>query len=128
MLKLQKKCLVPFFLALRETDGVLSLKDARIRDGFLKTLKEMTATFEVDRKAIYEHYCVKKEGGVPDIVNDAYTFKPEVQEELIKELTMLLEEEVELPDTKGLKEILEKTEYKPKTGEAELIDEVLAKL
>jgi len=122
-MQLQKKYLVVFFLALKGTDGVLSLKEARTRDLFLKPLFEATQTFEQDRNKIYEKYGTLREGST-----DTYEFSKENAEVVQKELTELLEEEVSLTETPGLKGILERTEYKPKAGEAELIDAILAKL
>ena len=116
-MNLAKKHLIPFFLALKETDGQLTLKEARIRDQMLKPLLEITKTFEEDRTKIYQKYGELKDG--------QYHFKDEDTDTVNKEVQELYAEEVELPHIKGIKEILEKTEYKPKFGEAELIDEVI---
>ena len=119
-MKIQKKHLTPLYLALKETDGVLSLKEARVRDQLLKPLLEVTKTFEEDRTKIYATY--------GELKDNQYHFKPEDVETVNKEVTELYAEEVELPDVAGIKAIIENTTYKPKTGEAELIDEVLTKL
>ena len=118
-MKLEKKHLIPFFSALKETDGTLSLKEARIRDQMLKPLLEVAQTYEQDRTKIYQKF------GTHNPENNTYTFPNEKLEEVNAELKTLNEEEVELPEVTGIKEILEKTEYKPKIGEAESIDAVL---
>jgi len=120
MLVIEKKYLVLFYLALKATDGVLSLKEARTRDLMLKPLFEVTKTFEEDRNKIYAKY--------GELKDDKYEFQPETTEDVVKETNELLVETVELPTVPGIKDILERTEYKPKEGEAALIDEILAKL
>lgn len=127
-MRLLKRNLETVFLAFRGTEGVLSLKEARVRDPFMKELTEVTSRFEVDRKKIYEKFCKKNEDGTPDTADNKYSFDAEVVEEVNAELATLLDEEVEIEASEGLKEILEKTDYRPKSGETEIIDEVLAKL
>lgn len=116
-MQLEKKYLLTFFLALKETDSQLSLKEARIRDSFMKPLLEAAQTYEKDRNNIYKTYGELKE--------DKYHFKPEDVEKVNSEIEELNNETVELPATPSLKEILEKTEYKPKIGESEQIDHIL---
>lgn len=128
VMKLQKRHLEITFLAFKGTEGVLSLKESRIRDSFMKSLTEVTMTFEEDRKAIYEKFCNKKEDGTPDTEDGQYHFDTAVLPDVNEELRILLDEEVEIETPVGLKETLEKTEYRPKTGEVEIIDEILAKL
>lgn len=131
-MKLSKKYLEVFFYTIKGTEGILSLSESRIRDSFIKPLAEATETYLKDRTKIYETFCMKKEDGTPDLLvqekTTSYQFPPERLDEINKELTTLSEEEVDLDVPEKLKEILEKTDYKPKTGESELIDEILAKL
>lgn len=117
-----------FYKALKGTEGVLSLRDARIRDAFMKALTEATSTFEGERKAIYEAYCNKLEDGTPDTTANQYTFAPEVLPKLNEELGILVKESVNLTPPEGLAGILEQTEYKPQVGEVELIDKLLTSL
>lgn len=110
------------------TEEALSLPDARIRDRFSKMFTELLKTFEEDRKKIYEKFCDKLEDGTPDTSNNEYKFNQDVLEELNAELATLGAEEVEFTVPEKLKEILEKSNYFPKLGETEIIDEILAKL
>lgn len=125
---LQKKYLEVFFLALKGTEGILTLAEARQRDEFMKSLIETLRTFEADRATIYVKFCDKNEDGTPDLSDNKYKFKQEVTEELGKELTVLVDETVELTPGPMIKEILVKTTYSPKVGEAELIDAIIAQL
>lgn len=127
-MQLTKGELEVFFKTLKGTEGVLSLRDARVRDSFLKPLTEATQTFENERKAIYEQYCDKKEDGSPDITDDKYHFQAEILPKANEELNILVSEEVKLDPPAGLKDILEQTTYKPQVGEAEIIDAIVAKL
>ena len=128
MLKIPKKHLEIFYLTLKGTEGELTLSEGRIRDNFMKPLGEAYETFVKERTAIYEEFCDKDKDGKPDIADGNYHFSKKVTAKVNKELTTLFDEEVELKETKGLKEIVERTQYKPKVGEAEVIDEILAKL
>lgn len=127
---LEKKYLEVLFQALRGTEGVLSLTEARIRDLFFKQVTPALETFYEHRKKIYDQFCTKKEDGTPDIKNDLYTFPKDVVPEMQKEIDTLLAETVELtvPFADSIKKIIERTEYKPKQGEAEMIDEIVAKI
>lgn len=127
-MQVQKSHLESFFQALKGTEGVLSLKESRVRDSFIKSLAEALETFYKERTAIYQAYCLTKEDGTCDIKDDKYHFPPEKLPDINQELQTLHAEEVELDTPAGLKEIMEKTTYAPKVGEAELIDAVLAKL
>jgi len=120
---MQKKYLITFYLALKGTEGVLSLQESRIRDKFLKWLTEETSTFELNRNEIFKTYGKLKEGE-----DNVYEFSPENAPKVNKELETLMAETVSLPETAGIKEILEQTQYKPKSGEAELIDEIISQL
>lgn len=127
-MQVEKKHLEIFFQALKGTEGVLSLKESRIRDAFMKPLGEATETFYKERTAIYEQFCDKTEDGKPDITDNKYHFKQEVLEEVNKELLTLANETVDLNPHPEIKEIMEKTTYSPKYGETEVIDEILSKL
>ncbi len=126
-MKLQKKYLEVFYRSLEGTQGVLSLKDGRIRDAYFKELTEKLKTFEEDRTKVYTHYCRKNEDGTPFIEKDMYYFDKDT-DKVTEEVNVLLSEEVDLPDTPEIKGIVEQTTYKPKIGEAELIDEIISKL
>lgn len=130
MIHVPKKYLEIFFHLAKGTEGVLSLKEARIRDHFLKSFIPIVQTFEEDRKKIFEKFCTKTEDGSPDVADGQYKFDKGVQKELTEELELLHEEAVEISvlTPEILKDILERSEYKPKVGEAEVIDEILAKL
>lgn len=133
----KKSHLEVLFHSLKGTEGVLTLAESRIRDSFIKPVAEATETYFKDRTKIYETFCIKKEDGTPDFIvtkdkdgvdQTSYQFPPEKLEEINKELITLSEEEVSFEDNEKLKEILEKTEYKPKVGETALLDEVISKL
>lgn len=125
-MKIQKKCLEVCFLALKETE--LSLADSRVRDAFLNKLNEAIKTLYTERVAVMEKFCTKKEDGTPDL-NDKgeYHFTPDVVEEFAKELETLINEEIEVSGEKEkIATIITETKYKPKFGEVELIDLLLA--
>lgn len=125
---IRKDHLEVLFQALKGTENVLSLTGARIRDLFLKKVTIELDTFYADRRKIYDKFCTKKEDGSPDIKNDLYTFPKEAVLEMQKELDIFNAEvvELEVPFASEVKGIIEKTEYKPKQGEAEMIDTILA--
>jgi len=126
-MKLKKSTLEVFSSALAGTEGVLGLADARIRDRFAKELKEATDLFIAEREKIYLKFCLKNKKGAPDLLNGTqYQFKREVVDEMMPEIKLLDEEEVELSDQPKIKEYLDKTEYTPKIGEAEIIDEIIS--
>lgn len=129
-MQIQKKYLPVFFSTLNGTDGVLSLSDSRVRDVFFKHVLETTQQFEKDRKTIYEKFCNKKEDGTPDTTDDKYTFANDVLDEANKELEILGNEDVEFVTAfpAKIKEIIELSAYKPKTGESEQIDHIISKL
>lgn len=125
-MKLQKKYLEVFYKTVVGTEGVLTLAEGRVRDSFMKPLTEVTKQLEEDRKKIYETYCEKDKTGNPDITDDQYHFKTKDVPKVNKELIALYDEEVELPDEKRMKDIIERTQYKPKVGETEQIDFILS--
>ena len=120
-MNVKKQHLETLYLVVKGTENILNLSESRKRDTFLKPLTEALETFYKERKVIYEKFCDKNEDGTPNIVENRYTFQN--AEEVNKELTILLEETVELPPLEV--SILEKSEYKPKIGEAEIIDELI---
>jgi len=125
-MQLEKKYLVTLYQLVQGTEGVLTLAEGRIRDAFNKPLYDHTHQYETDRVKIYENYCDKKDGK-PDISDGKYHFNKKNTPLVEKELQTLNSEEIELPDTKGIKEIIERTQYKPKIGESEIIDTIIAK-
>lgn len=130
-MKLKKSSLEALFSLTKGTEGVLNLQESRVRDSFIKPLQEVTQTYFDDRNKIYLEFCNKKEDGSPDLLEgDKYQFPKDKLEEINKELLTLADEEVEVNTTDNpaqIKGILEKSEYKPKVMEAEVIDEVLNK-
>lgn len=130
---IKKANLEIFFTVLRGTDGVLSLADARIRDAFMKVLAPSVDAMFEDRKKIYEKFCKRKEDGTPDMDDGKYHFEVDQIETINKEMGVLNEEAVEIAYPWGvtsskLKQIMDKSDYKPKYGEVELIDAVIATL
>lgn len=120
-MNVKKQHLETLYLVVKGTENILNLSESRKRDAFMKRLTEALETFYKERKVVYEKLCDKNEDGTPSIIENRYTFQN--AEEVNKELTTLLEETVELPPFEV--SILEKTEYKPKIGEAEIIDEII---
>jgi len=118
------------FQALKGTEGILPLAGSRVRDSFLKLVGPVLDTFYENRKKIYEKFCLKNEDGTPDIKNDLFHFPKESVPEMNEELELLLSETVDfdLPFPEIVKNAIQDTEYKPKTGEAEMIDELVAKI
>lgn len=128
-ISLQKKYLPSFFLILKGTEGQLTLPEARIRDRFIPILVEQTSLYEdKERRTIYEKFCLKHEDGSPDVQGDEYHFPREVIEDMKKEVATLNDEEVTLDIPDGIKEIMEKSAYKPKIGEVEQIDHIITLL
>lgn len=125
---LQKKELELLFNLLKDTSP--NLADARIRDSFMKPLSEYLDIFLKDREEIYKAYCEKKEDGTPDVKDGKYFFKPEELNTINKELQTLTDETVEVLTgaPEKIKELIENTNYSPKVGEVEAIDEIIAKL
>lgn len=128
-MQIKKSSLEALFNLAKGTEGALSLVEARIRDGFIKPLTELTQTYFDQREVIYKHFCNKNDDGTPNLLEGyKYQFSKEVLEELNKELATLGDELVEVNFTDNpqqIKQILEKSEYKLKVLESELIDEIL---
>lgn len=122
-MQVKKSNLELIFNVLKETK--LNLADARLRDAFLKDALDKIKLFNEDRKKVLETFCDKKEDGTPDVKDDKYSFQPAVVEDLTKELDTLANETVEVVGNDSIKTFIEKTEYSPKPGEAELIDNIL---
>lgn len=126
---LKKQHLETIFSFVKGTEGSLTLAESRARDIFIKPLLEVTKTYIEDRNKIYLAFCNKNEDGTPNLIDgDKYEFPKEKLDEINKELITLAEEEVEINTYAITKEILDKSEYKPKLGETEVIDEFLAKI
>ena len=128
-MNIKKLQLEAIFNMLKSTDGHLNFSDARVRDQILKPLSEQLKTYFDDREKIYKAFCIKKEDGTPDLQDgNKYQFEPEKIDEINKELLTLGEEEVDLYVTDNVakfREIMLKSEYKPKVGESELIESVI---
>ena len=129
-MKVKKVQLEPFFKVLRGTDGVLSLADARVRDAFMKPLGNHLDAFYADRAKIYESFSIKDKEGNPDLTDGNFHFPADEMENLNGELIEFGEEIVEVEFVWGvtggkLKEIIEKSTYKPVYGETEVIDEII---
>lgn len=125
-MQIKKSQLETLILLTKGTEGVLGLPEARIRDAFLKPIWEVYGTFEKDKQAIYTTFCIKDEHGKPVLVGgDKYEFPPEKVEEINNELDTLFNEEVTVESNPLIKALLEKSQYKPKVGQAEIIDEIL---
>lgn len=104
----------------------LSLADARVRDAFLKDLFTKLKSVDENRTKIFVEYCDKDEEGNPiQEKPNTYSFKGDNIQKANDELTLLMDEKVELELTDKLKEYINQSDYKPLVGEAELIDEVL---
>ncbi len=122
-MKVKKQHLEILFSTLKGTENILSLPDSRKRDAFLKALSSELETFYKERTVIYETFCDKDENGKPDIKDDKYHFAPEKFDEINGELKTLGDEEVTID--LSITGVLEKSEYKPKIGEAEIIDKLI---
>lgn len=130
-IKLQKSKLEVFYKVLKETQGVLSLSDSRIRDSFMKPLGEQLDIFIKNREDIYKKFCEKNEDGTPNTEDNKYKFLNEDLDEINKELLTLANEEVIITYPFGvsnskLKEFIDVSNYKPQIGEAELIINLLS--
>lgn len=127
-MNLQKRYLELFINVLNSTEP--GLAGSRLRDSVLKSITQETEDFFKARTTIYETFCNKDEEGKPDVSDNQYKFKKEVLDEVNKELNTLLDEEIEvkITDADRIKELIESTNYKPKYGEVEIIDEILTKI
>jgi len=131
-MKIKKIQLEAIFQMLKGTEGVLDFKDSRIRDSILKPLADTLQTYYDDRNKIYQAFCLKKEDGTPDYLEEngetKYQFPKEKLDEINKELLALADEEVDMYTTDNplkFREIMLKSEYKPKVGESEQIEGVM---
>lgn len=102
--------------ALVATEGVLTFTESRIRDSFLKKLSEPAKEYLDARNTLLIKLGTKVEGE-----ENRYKFTPEY----FKEAEILDAELVEITVDPKIKEFLEKTTYKPKVGEADLIDDII---
>ena len=119
-MKIKKLHIEIFFNYVKGTEGILSLSEARMRDMFLNKLLEPLQTYIQDRDKIYKEFCIKDNEGNPDLLDGTkYQFDKDKIDEINKELIELNDEEIEIEipsilSLSKLKEILEKSEYKPK--------------
>lgn len=119
---MQKKHLELAYTLLSQTE--LNLAEARIRDTFIKELSAKLESFYEEKKKIIETLADKDENGAPIIQGEMY--KMTNMDTFNQELNTLLSELVSLEVSDQVKNIIRKTNYKPKVGEMELIDEILA--
>ena len=119
---MKKEYLEILHKVLTKTD--LGLSDARVRDNFIRDLEKHLDIFYSDRKKILETYCNKDEDGKPIVTDDKYIFS-EI-EEVNKQIELLVAEEVDLKLSEAVKAFINKTNYKPKVGEVDIIDKILA--
>lgn len=125
-MKIKKSQLLPLFLTIKGTEGKLNLAESRIRDSFLKNLLDETKKSESEKSIIYNTFCLKNEDGTPLFVEgNKYEFPKECLDELNKEMETFYNEEVVIDVPANLKEMIEKSDYNPKIGETEIIDELL---
>ena len=124
----QKQHLQTFLDVLMGTQGVLNLADSRIRDMFMKKIVAFIETYTEEKNKIYAQFALKKEDGTPDIDDGNYHFDPKDVIQINEELMILAKEEVELSGVSKIKSFIEQSEYKPRAGDAEIIDELLSKL
>lgn len=101
------------------TEGVLGFADSRIRDSFLKVLKEKTVEFQEARNKLL----VSLAKPMPER-EGFYSFTPEY----LAELEILNNELMTLPEQPKIKEYVTLSSYRPKVGESEMLDEALASL
>lgn len=127
---IKKGELETLYLLTKGTEGQLNLAESRTRDAFMRPLLAATQTFEAERRAIYEKFCKKNEDGTPDVAENLYVFPPDVLEDVQSELKTLYFEDASVPVTmpEALKNVLERSAYSPKIGEAEVIDSLLARI
>ncbi len=98
----------------------LDFTQARIRDKYLKEVGIFFSEKEENRKKILESFgTINKDKNVYEFENN------EVFKNALDELNKLSEEATSLAITLEIKEMIEKTNYKPKVGEMEIIDEIL---
>lgn len=124
----QKQQLQTFYEVLKGTEGVLNFADARVRDAFLKKIVEAIEMYTEEKNKIYSAFAHKKEDGTPDISDGQFHFDVPDVELVNAELLVLAKEEVELSGVNKIKSFIEQSEYKPKAGEMDIIDELLNKL
>ena len=141
-MQIKKSELEVFYKVLKQTNGELSFKDARIRDRFMKPLGEQVDALALDRTKIYEKFCKKEEDGITPALQydkdekgenipgtEKYAFNKADAPAVDAEILVLYDEEVSLDieNPEKIKELIENTEYKPLYGEADVLDGILAK-
>ena len=129
-MKIEKKYLD---LLLKVTqNSKCNLKEARIRDKFIKNIVDEYKTKEEDRVKICEALCVKGKDKKPIMKNNNYQFTPENIPKFQKEFEALLSEKVTLTllpiDAKLILKLIDNTKYEPEIGEVEIIDEQIIPL
>lgn len=116
---MKKKFCELLYGVLAGTEGVLGFADARVRDSFLKILKDKTLEYQQAKNKLLTSLGKP----IPEKKN-FYSFTPEY----LAELEILNNETIELPDQPRIKDFVALSSYCPKIGEAEQLDEALASL
>lgn len=127
-MEVEKKQLQTFYDVLKGTEGILNLADSRLRDKFMDQIAIHAQTYAREKDKVYIAFARKKDDGTVDIINNQYHFDPADVQKVNEELITLSNEKVELTGVNKIKDFIEVSEYKPKAGEAGVIDELLSKL
>ena len=111
----------------------LKLKDARIRDKAIRDLTEYKKVYEVEKTKVYEKFCTKDDDGKPKVERNPmggvkYNFPTEIIEDLNSEMKILNEETFTYKPNADVVRFIEISNYKPKVGEVEIIDDVLERM
>ena len=106
--------------------------EARLRDKVIKLLLIESTQFDEDRVKICKDLCIKDEKGEPLMKGNIFDFTPENMTKFQEEFKILSDEEIKLPldgnEQQRLLKLIETTEYLPKVGEVEMIDEILGEI
>lgn len=121
---LYKKEIEVIFKALRDTAGVLSFAESRIRDAVIKELITHVNELNTAKNDIFKKFADTSTELPGGQVN--YHFPPESVESVTHEVNILLDETVEVDER--FVTFIDKTTYKPEYGEVEIIDVVVARV
>jgi len=123
-MKIQNKYLKLAVETMMMTPCVYS--DAKLRDIFGRNLLQAHKTYDEKRLSLCEQMCDKDDQGKPVTKDKNYVFSDTIKPEFDTKLTDLMNEEIEIPlrfgDAHRLKNMIEKTQYTPAVGEAEIIE------
>lgn len=101
------------------TQEKLDFAESRVRDKFLKSLAPEIQSYYEARNKLLISLAEKIEGE-----ENRFNLTPK----FLEEEKILNEETIELPDEPKLKDFIELSDYKPKIGEIDLIDNILSKI